>query len=177
VSITCRDRQKAAAFNAGSERMTGHVGGDAQSPNTGPRTAAFLRFESIPKAGVGFRFDGQIYLGARAIERDTFGQLSINTLGCGDRLGRNQSLFDFLVVQQQCHRFKNWPVLRNGMRPPARSISRRNSGAGEPFSDLPELRFVTVPFAISTRSRSPVSTTSWTPGTSRIGSPTSWPFL
>src|SRR5262245_39330810 len=123
------------------------------------------------------RFHRQINLAAWAIERSAFGEFTINVLGRGYRVRRSQRLLDFLVVQQQCHRFKNWPVLRNGISPPARNISRRNSGAGEPFKDLPEVRFVTTPFAMSTRRRSPVWTNSWIPGTSRIGRPISCPFL
>src|SRR5262245_25824163 len=138
--------------------MTGHIRRDAQGPHAGSGTSAFLRFKSISEPWIRLRFHRQVYLTARSIERRTFSKLSINAFGRRNRVRRSERFLDFLVVQQQCHRFSNWPVLRNGMRPPARNISRRKSGAGEPFSVLPEVRFVTIPLAISTRSRSPVCT-------------------
>src|SRR5262249_58388864 len=113
-----------------------------------------------------FRLNRQIDLTSRTVVRFSFRQFAVYVFRRSNGVCRGERPFDFFIVQQQRHRCSKWLDLRKGISPPARSIFRRNSGAGEPSIDFPELRFVTAPFAMSTRSRSPVSTKSWMPGIS-----------
>ena len=100
IFVTRRDRQDAAPLHTGRIGVSCHVRGDSQSPNAGPRTTAFLRFESIAKAGIIFGFGGQIHLTARPVQSHAFREFAINLLGCRDRVFRNQCLFHILVGQQ-----------------------------------------------------------------------------
>src|SRR5215467_593477 len=174
IPVPGRDRQNSPAFDSCGKRMPGHIRSDPQRPHAGTRTTSLLGFETVSESRISFRLHRQINLTPWAVERGSLGQLAIDVFCCCNSGSGSQRFLDFFVVQQQRHRFKNCPVLRNGIRPPASSIWSRNSGAGVPFRDLPVVRFAAVPFVISTRRRSPLLTRSWMPATSSIGSPTSW---
>src|SRR5882724_368614 len=140
--------------------MSRHIGGHTQRPDSRSRASTLLRFESILKAGIVFRLRWQIHLAAGPIQRRAIRKLSIDLFGSFDGVVGSDGLLNIGIAQKQSHCSRTPPDFRNAINPPERSICSRKSGAGTVARDLPDVRFVIFPPSISTRRRSPVST-SW----------------